>query len=336
MQVINNASPSINHGAALLAAPIPMKKSSGNDMLKEEFEMILTQSRDDDADRHECLVDIDKDVAAETPAKAALIKNDSEGLQKEEERDVGDMWDENQQPLKVELAMMAPPALSRSGSAMSHASCKPSNSFQEEVQEKKAPVALYRSRTDVSQDKKSLPASPVSLSRSRTATPQISNERSAPSFSDMMKLVALSRARSFQLNKLPKVAQPESIEEVATIEEVPSVEALSVASHQISNASTTSSADVPADEEAPAADFATAVEAPAANEEEEDEEFAAVEVVEVVEVELEPEDKFAEVVLLEPEDKFAEVILESKSSFKKSKLSKMKGLFTKKSQKEQN
>ena len=169
MQVINNASPSINHGAALLAAPIPMKKSSGNDMLKEEFEMILTQSRDDDADRHESLVDTDKDAAAETPAKAALIKNDSEELQ-----DVGDMWDENQQPLKVELAMMAPPALSRSGSAMSHASCKPSNSFQEEVQEKKAPVALYRSRTDVSQkDKKSLPASPVELSRSRTATPQI-------------------------------------------------------------------------------------------------------------------------------------------------------------------
>ena len=326
MQVINNASPSINHGAALLAAPIPMKKSSGNDMLKEEFEMILTQSRDDDADRHESLVDTDKDAAAETPAKAALIKNDSEGLQKEEERDVGDMWDENQQPLNVELVMMAPPALSRSGSAMSHASCKPSNSFQEEVQEKKAPVALYRSRTDVSQkDKKSLPASPVELSRSRTATPQISNERSAQTFSDMMKLVAMSRAMYFQLNKLPKVAQPESIEEVATIEEVPSVEALSVASHPISNASTTSSAEkAPADEEAPAADFATAVEAPAADEEEEDEEFAAVEVVEVVEVEP------------EPEEKFAEVILESKSSFKKSKLSKMKGLFTKKSQKEQN
>jgi len=320
---VNNASSSINHGAALLAAPISMKKLSGNDMLKEEFEMILAQSRD----RYESLVDTDKDVAAETPAKAALIRNDSdsEELQKEE-RDVGDMWDENQQPLKVELVMMAPPALSRSGSAISNASCKPSNSFQEEVQEKKAPVALYRSRTDVSQkDKKSLPASPVSLSRSRTATPQISNERSTPTFSDMMKLVALSRAKSFQLNKLPKVAQPESIEEVATIEEVPSVEALSVASHPISNASTTSSAEeVPADEEATAADFATAVEAPAADEEDEDEEFAAVEVVEVVEVEP------------EPEDKFAEVILESKSSFKKSKLSKMKGLFTKKSQKEQN
>eukprot|EP00984_Skeletonema_dohrnii_P006579 scaffold2353_cov93-Skeletonema_dohrnii-CCMP3373.AAC.10 len=316
---VNIASSSINHGAALLAAPIPMKKSSGNDMLKDEFEMILAQSRD----RYESLVDTDKDVAAETPAKAALIRNDSEELQKEE-RDAGDMWDENQ-PLRVELVMMAPPALSRSGSAMSHASCKPSNSLQEEVHEKKAPVALYRSRTDVSQkDKKSSPSSPVDLSRSRTATPQISNERSAPTFSDMMKLVALSRAKSFQLNKLPKVAQPESIEEVATIEEVPSVEALSVASHPISITSTTSSSaeKVPADEEPPAADFATAVEAPAADEE--DEEFAAVEVVEVVEVEP------------EPEDKFAGVMLESKSSFKKSKLSKMKGLFTKKSQKEQN
>ena len=216
------------------------------------------------------------------------------------------------------------------------------------VHQKKAPAALYRSRTAVQQDKKSSPVSedmvtPASLSRSRTATPQISTKRSSPTFSDMMKLVALSQAKSIKLNTLP---QPEEIEEVATKEEEDEA-----SSPQISGeVKTSSGANDAADEEVPAADFAPAakdpavedptVVAPAAKEDAADEVFATVALVEEVDhVEVEFKQKEVEVEL-EPEEEFAQVVevpsavedSSSKStSSKKSKWSKkMRGFLAKK------
>ncbi len=356
---VSNKTP-INDGAALLVGSKKKSSVDGIPMEASDLMMISAQSRDDidvlneeieiSVERHKSLVNADRDAASETQVGA-----------------------ENQQSPDVVLDMMAPAALSRSGSAMSSASCKQSKSFQEAPQMK--PVPLFRSRTAAPQkDKKSSPviqdiAAPASLSRCRTATPQISSDKSTPTFSDMMKLVALSRAKSIKLTALPKVAEPETIEEVETIEEEevaepeemeevattiveevsskeeeeePTVSAVS--SPQISSELTASpGAEVAAYEEAPAADSAPAatasavkdptVEALAANEVAPDEEFATVELVEKV-----VEDVEQVAVELEPEEEFAEVIevpsvtedRVSKSSLKKSKWSKMKGFLAKK------
>ena len=355
MKVSNKSS--INDGAALLVGSKKKSSVDGIPMEASVLMMISAQSRDDvlneeieiSEERHKSLVNADKDAASETQVGA-----------------------ENQQSPDVVQDMMAPAALSRSGSAMSSASCKQSKSFQEAHQMKPAP--LFRSRTAAPQkDKKSSPviqdiAAPSSLSRSRTATPQISSDKSTPTFSDMMKLVALSRAKSIKLTALPKVAEPETIEEVETIEEEvaepeemeevattiveevsskeeeeePTISAVS--SPQISSELTTSpGAEDAAYEEAPAADSAPAAKAPAVedptvealavNEVAPDEEFATVELVEKV-----VEDVEQVAVELEPEEEFAEVIevpsvtddSVSKSSLKKSKWSKMKGFLAKK------
>lgn len=89
------------------------------------------------------------------------------------------------------------------------------------VQDMKAPATLSRSRSAMPQlgtsNNKSSPqdmAAPTALSRGRSAMPKTSTDKFVPTFQDMMALVALSRTKSLALNRSSKVAEPEAIVEV--------------------------------------------------------------------------------------------------------------------------
>ena len=203
--------------------------------------MILTESRDGDVHNQE-------EASSGQRNMSLLCANNDDSIcnLEQEEIDACGIEMECRLPPAVSDMKKSPRALTRSGSTTSHASIKKSNSANNNFK-MKAPAVLYRSRTAVRSavkkpDNMSLTGvqeqkTPGALSRSRTATPQIWSDKSAPTFHDMMKLVALSRAKSIKVNPLPTVAEPEDIEEVetveeeenvATIDEFPTVEALTL------------------------------------------------------------------------------------------------------------